>query len=139
MPRFTFVSVENNISEYNVLWEKIRSLRSLYDTVVKHIRVKRLCLKLKETILSMWFISLKREVGAHKTSFSQPLFYWSACTKQGKWAVMFVSDIEFASYYHCSIVFSNSVIFFPYHYIFLSSQSSKICFSFHLFFFLKIA
>ena len=42
MPRFTFVSVENNISEYNVLWEKIRSLRSLYDTVVKHIRVKKI-------------------------------------------------------------------------------------------------
>lgn len=91
---------------------------------------ERLCLKLKKTILSMWFISLEREVGAHKTSFSETLFYLSACTKQGKWAVMFVSDIEFASYYHCSIVFSNNVVFFPYHYIFYLHNHQKYFFFF---------
>ena len=52
---------------------------------------------------------------------------------------MFVSDIEFASYYHCSIVFSNSVIFFPYHYIFYFHNHQKYVFLFILFFFLKIA
>ena len=36
---------------------------------------------------------------AHKTSLAMPLFYWSACTKPGKWIVMYVvqSGIKFSS------------------------------------------
>lgn len=33
MSRSTYVSVVYNISEYDVLWEKTRSLQSPYDTI----------------------------------------------------------------------------------------------------------
>jgi len=48
-------------------------------------------------------------------------FYWNACAKPGKWAVMYfcVRDIDFASFYDCDIWFWNC------------SDSGIFCFSFY--------
>jgi len=34
-------------------------------------------------------ISLRGEVLVHKTRFNSASFYWSTCTKLGKWVVMY--------------------------------------------------
>jgi len=42
-----------------------------------------------------------RRVWAHKTSLTHATFYWSTCTKQGKWSVMYLCArvSSFASFY----------------------------------------
>jgi hypothetical protein len=49
-------------------------------------------------------------------------FYWSACTKPGKWAVIYFCDmgIDIASFYGINIWYkncSNSVVLFVFHLI----------------------
>ena len=55
---------------------------------------ERVCLRFEKrqwlTCNDKRLISLKREVGAHKTSFSQPFFYWNDCRGPEKWAVMYM-------------------------------------------------
>ena len=64
--------------------------------------------------------SLKGEFWAHKTNLIlPPLFIGSACTKQGKWAVIYlcIRGIDFASFYDLSIRFWNcyyNVIYFSH-------------------------
>ena len=50
-------------------------------------------------------ISITGKVWAHKTSLFHVIFYWSACTKTWKWAVMHlcVSGMDFASF--CDFIF----------------------------------
>ena len=78
----------------------------------------------------LFIISLRGEVWAHKTSLTPTTFYWSACTKPEKWAVIYlcVRGIDFASFCNFSIGFwwyfwfffsrflncSNSVVFFVF-------------------------
>jgi hypothetical protein len=49
-------------------------------------------------------ISLKREVGVHKTSFIQAFFYWTDCSQE-KWAVVYIfaKRIDVASCCYLSI------------------------------------
>ena len=66
-------------------------------------------------------ISLRGNMYAHKTSFSPVMFYWSACTQPGKWAIMYlyVEEIYFAIFYHFSIGFwncSDSMVFSCFHF-----------------------
>ena len=53
-------------------------------------------------------ISITVKVWPHKTSLIPVTFYWSACTKTWKWAVMHlcVSGIDFASFYDSIFWFS---------------------------------
>ena len=43
-----------------------------------------------------------RRVWVHKTSLTYATFYWSTCTKQGKWLVVYLCATvsSFASLYH---------------------------------------
>ena len=66
-------------------------------------------------------ISITGKVWAHKTSLIPVTFYWSACTKTWKWAVMHlcVNGIDFASFYDFIFwfsKFSDCGIFFPFYY-----------------------
>ena len=100
---------------------------------------ERLCLKLKETILSMWFISLKREVGAHKTSFSQPLFIEVLVPSRESElsCLLVISSLHLTTIvplYFRTVWYSFLIIIFFY-----LHNHQKYIFLFILFFFLKIA
>ena len=76
--------------------------------------------KQEKVISDLLFNSTDKQDNSGKkkvnTLFNSTTFYWSACTKPGKWVVMYlcVRGIDFASFYDFDIWFwncSNSGIF----------------------------
>jgi len=76
-------------------------------------------------------------VHTSRTTAKADTFYWSACTKPGKWVVMYlcVRGFDFASFYDFSIGFlncSHSVVFFSFYYNIFSVITIKellVCYS----------
>jgi len=107
-----------NVQDYSILYNN--SVRQVMRGFAFYSYVECACMAAGR------LMSLRGEVWAHKTSFTPPLYYLSACTKTEKWSVMYlcVRVIDFDSFYDFDIRFwncSDSVVFFVFHFWYLQT------------------
>ena len=72
----------------NIICIKIKIMSVLYNDAFHpvNVRVSILLTCVKHLQLHYHIISLRGEVWAHKTTLTQPLFYWRASNKPGEWS-----------------------------------------------------